>query len=287
MRSWLAVSLTLLLASPGLLAQRGGGAHGGGGHAGGFSGGFSGSRGFSSAPSFSGGMGSGRGMSFVAPRQSFSPNFAPQSRMSYPTRSFSSYPRASYPAARSAYGQTRPQGVMRGPYPGNGSWGHSGNGSSGYGSRGHSQARYPYRRPYFYANSTYLVPGLLNYWPYFGDWGSSDQSGYADQSDTGGGQEEAYAPQADQQYGDSAPAYPSYPPPPSAEPSPEPAVTLVFKDGHSQQVHNYAATRTTLLLLDGASSGRTSQVPLDEIDVAATERVNREAGVDFSLPTTN
>jgi hypothetical protein len=275
MRSWLAVSLISLLVSPCLFAQRGGAHGGGGGHAGGFSG----SRGFSSGPSFSGGMGSGRGMSFVAPRQNFSPNFGSQSRMAYPARSFSTYPgasspRASYPttgnpAGRSAYGQMN-HGVKRGPYPGS----------------GHSQARYPYRRPYFYAHSTYLVPGLLNYWPYFGDWGSSDDSGYADQGgyavqpDTG--QDEAYAPQAEQ------PGYePIYPPAPYSEPSPEPAVTLVFKDGHSLQIHNYAATRSTLLLLDGASSGRTSQVPLDEIDVAATERVNREAGVDFSLPTAN
>lgn len=266
MRSWLAVFVVMILVSPSLLAQRGGG------HGGGHAGGFGGSRGFGGGPGFSGGM--GHGMSFPAPRVNFPSNFASAPRMTYPTRSFSSYPRTNYSTpgysgSRAPYGQVRPQGVKRGPYPGNG-----------------SRGRYPYRRPYFYASSTYLAPGLLNYWPYFGDWGSSYDDSGSSYQDTGAeqtdnGQNEAYAPEAEQQSWGPPPAYSSAP---SAEPSPEPAVTLVFKDGHSLEVHNYAATPTTILLLDQASSGRTSQVSLDQIDLAATERVNREAGVDFNLP---
>ncbi len=271
MRSWLAVFVVMILVSPSLLAQRGGG------HGGGHAGGFTGSRGFGGGTGFSGGMGAGHGMSFPAPRVNFPSNFASAPRMAYPTRSFSSYPRTNYsmsgyPANRVPYGQVRSQGIKRGPYPGNGS-------------SGRSRSRYPYRRPYFYASATYLTPGLLNYWPYFGDWGSSyDDSGssYQDTSaeQTDAAQNEAYAPEAEQQTW-GAPTYSSAP---SAEPAPEPAVTLVFKDGHSIEIHNYAATSRTILLLDQASSGRTSQVSLDEIDLAATERVNREAGVDFNLP---
>ena len=78
------------------------------------------------------------------------------------------------------------------------------------------------------------------------------------------------------------------PPPPGVpEPLPQAAITLVFKDGHSQQVHNYAVTKTTLYVLDDAASGRRPEIPLDTIDVAATVRTNQESGLDFSVPAGN
>ena len=75
------------------------------------------------------------------------------------------------------------------------------------------------------------------------------------------------------------------PPPGPSEPLPQAAVTLVFKDGHSQQVTNYVLTKTMLYVLDDAASGRRPEIPLDKIDVAATEKTNREAGIDFVVPT--
>ena len=75
------------------------------------------------------------------------------------------------------------------------------------------------------------------------------------------------------------------PPPGPSEPLTQAAITLIFKDGHSQQVRNYALTKTTLYVLDDAASGRRPEIPLDKIDVAATEETNREAGVDFVIPT--
>jgi hypothetical protein len=63
---------------------------------------------------------------------------------------------------------------------------------------------------------------------------------------------------------------------------PQPATTLVFKDGRpSKQVHNYALTATTLYALDGESR---QEVPLSLLDVQATIEANRAAGVDFALP---
>jgi hypothetical protein len=63
---------------------------------------------------------------------------------------------------------------------------------------------------------------------------------------------------------------------------PQPATTLVFKDGRPPaQVHNYALTATTLYALDGESR---QEIPLSLLDVPATVAANRSAGVDFALP---
>jgi hypothetical protein len=75
----------------------------------------------------------------------------------------------------------------------------------------------------------------------------------------------------------------SLPPVPS-EPLPLPALTLIFKDGHSQQIHNYAMTRTTLYVLDEAAAGRSLEIPLSAIDLKTTEETNRQVGVAFSIP---
>jgi hypothetical protein len=65
------------------------------------------------------------------------------------------------------------------------------------------------------------------------------------------------------------------------EPAAEDAVTLVFKDGRpSEQIHNYMLTQTTLYVQDQ----RRHQIAVADIDVPATEKVNRDAGIDFQLP---
>jgi hypothetical protein len=74
------------------------------------------------------------------------------------------------------------------------------------------------------------------------------------------------------------------PPPTLSEPLPLAALTLIFKDGHSQQIQNYAMTRTTLYVLDGAAAGRSLEIPLSAIDLQATEATNLETGVNFSIP---
>ncbi len=68
---------------------------------------------------------------------------------------------------------------------------------------------------------------------------------------------------------------------PLQEPAAEDAVTLVFKDGRpSEQIHNYMLTQTTLYVQDQ----RRHQIAVADLDVAATEKVNRDAGIDFQLP---
>lgn len=59
------------------------------------------------------------------------------------------------------------------------------------------------------------------------------------------------------------------------------AVTLVFKDGRAPEtIHNYALTRTTLYVTDA----KPQEIPVADLDLAATEKANRDAGVKFSLP---
>jgi hypothetical protein len=58
-------------------------------------------------------------------------------------------------------------------------------------------------------------------------------------------------------------------------------VTLVFKDGRApEKIYNYALTRTTLYVTDA----RRQEIPVAALDLAATEKVNRAAGVRFQLP---
>jgi len=66
-----------------------------------------------------------------------------------------------------------------------------------------------------------------------------------------------------------------------APPPDQPTVTLVFMDGHRQQIHNYILSRDTLTVLDL----RSQQIPVERIDLAATEKLNKDAGVSFHLPS--
>jgi hypothetical protein len=143
---------------------------------------------------------------------------------------------------------------------------------------------YPYA-PYYYGA---YAPYALNY-----GYDDSPYTGYvAGTFDTS--PEYASPPQ----YSPSPDYYPpsSSPPPVSSAPEPqsyqqqkpsrrasdelaEPTV-LVFRDGHRQEVANYAIMGSTLFVL----SGPRSRIPVAELDVPATERENQSRGVDFHVP---
>lgn len=148
--------------------------------------------------------------------------------------------------------------------------------------------------------------------PGFYDWGDSgdygeDQGEYSQGSGT-----PDYAPYADNE----APPYPDYgeqsapgpyntPPPyrqqPSyeepaspittpgyagtASPASEEQLTVVFKNGRApQKMQNYMLSARSLTDLDPQHY---EKIPLDQIDVAATEQVNRTRGVEFAVPRSN
>ena len=69
---------------------------------------------------------------------------------------------------------------------------------------------------------------------------------------------------------------------PAALPEPaQPDTVLVFKDGHKQQVSNYAIVGASLFDL---SNGHRPKIAISDLDVAATEKANEDQGTDFKLP---
>ena len=167
----------------------------------------------------------------------------------------------------------------------------------------HDHHRQRGRGTYFAGRLGYGFPGWLGYpYPYlldpgFFDWGDSQDSAY-DQ----GGSVPPYANQppytsqgsAPEMSDQSYPAYtPSQPPPApqSAEnrsglslvPALERPLTVIFNDGHApQKMENYMLTARILTDLDAEHY---QEIPLDQIDVAATEQANRSNGVDFQVPS--
>ena len=58
-------------------------------------------------------------------------------------------------------------------------------------------------------------------------------------------------------------------------------MTLIFNDGRPpEQAYNYMVTPTTFYVLDGERQ----TIPLRELDLAAMNNVNRQAGIDFRVP---
>ncbi len=63
--------------------------------------------------------------------------------------------------------------------------------------------------------------------------------------------------------------------------TPAKTVTVIFNDGRpAEQIHNYLLTSNTLTVFDPEYR----EIPLAQVDVAATEQANRAAGVDFRVP---
>ena len=62
----------------------------------------------------------------------------------------------------------------------------------------------------------------------------------------------------------------------------EPAVVLVFKDGHHQDVSGYAITGEILYDL---GQGRAKKIQLADLDLPATIKLNDQLGNDFRLPS--
>ncbi len=149
-----------------------------------------------------------------------------------------------------------------------------------------------YRTPY---RSAIVFGGL----PWYGPWLDLSASDFLDYPDEPGyddstitpyspdyaGQGYDY-PQADQEpLAPPANYQPFYGSPQTSSPSnslvSQEAVTLIFKDHRPNEViHNYLLTGTTLTVWDQ----NPRNIPVDQIDIVATEKVNRSAGVDFYLP---
>lgn len=75
------------------------------------------------------------------------------------------------------------------------------------------------------------------------------------------------------------------PPVANAPPAPvpdQPGTVLVFRDGHTAEIKNYAISGD---LLYDLSDGRARKIALSDLDLAATRKKNDDRGVDFQLPS--
>jgi hypothetical protein len=71
------------------------------------------------------------------------------------------------------------------------------------------------------------------------------------------------------------------PRPPARQEAVRQFTMLVFKDKHKEEVQNYAVVGGTLWILD---EKKASKVPLEDLDLDATTRLNDERGVEFEVP---
>jgi hypothetical protein len=150
-----------------------------------------------------------------------------------------------------------------------------------------------------YGSAGWIAPAYLSYCDpdfddCYGGTGYYGQEGYADRP---GSDISTAAPQPGY---DSAQLQPYAPPYSEAYASPgqqpeasqhtqasaptetEDVVTLIFKDGRPpEKIRNYALTRTTLYVI---RDGRRHDIPVSDLDLAATQRANQEEGVSFQLP---
>lgn len=153
---------------------------------------------------------------------------------------------------------------------------------------------YAYGYPGWYGYPYYGYPFVIN--AGFYDWSVPDDSGVGQSAYTG-------PPYADNSgYADSDPYSQSninaqqgtqdyYRPSETARqpyaaaqvsPVPEAPLTLIFKDGRTpEEIQNYIVSSTSLTDLD---RGHYRQIPLAEIDIVATAKINRVNGVFFRVP---
>jgi hypothetical protein len=284
-----ALALAVGLAVP-AFAQRGGGGHGGGGGFGGghMGGGFGGH----SSSGFRGGFSSPRSGGF-APR-GFSNRFAAP-------RTYNPYgPAAHYYGRGNQYAPNMGyRSGFRAPY------------SAFRGSRGFRDRDDRFRNRF--GSRGLFVPDWIGIGPYgcyddsfvYNDWDNDEFGpdcygygyGYDDQLPLQGDQGPPVIYDEDNGYTGAPNGYGTPPPPPdyvppgyeppAQRPKPAPmndiATTIVFKDGRpSEQIHNYALTQTNLYVMDQERR----DIPLDQIDLAATEKANRAVGVEFQVPQT-
>jgi len=76
------------------------------------------------------------------------------------------------------------------------------------------------------------------------------------------------------------------------KPAPEqprelPPATLVFRDGHQEQVNSYTIVKDTIYTKSDywASGSWGKKIQISDLDIPATMKANQEGGVNFSLPS--
>jgi hypothetical protein len=144
--------------------------------------------------------------------------------------------------------------------------------------------------PYRYYSYPYLYGAYYN--PFLWDWYNSSQGSSQDDyaAQQTGRQIDELSQQVqelreEREYRQAATSSSSVPRPPlreEARTDTDLPVVLVFLDKRIQEVKNYAIANEMLLVFD---DHRTKKIPLADIDLAATMKLNDERGVDFEVPS--
>jgi hypothetical protein len=90
----------------------------------------------------------------------------------------------------------------------------------------------------------------------------------------------AAGPENFQPYPDPPPVAAAQPTPTAPEPKPAEPIVLVFRNGHQQEVTNYAIMGDSLYVFD---KGR-RKIALADLDIPATVKANDDRGVEFEVP---
>ena len=145
--------------------------------------------------------------------------------------------------------------------------------------------RYPY---YAYAPFGYYSPFAWDW--YNSSYDRSNDDNYVMQRQTQQQFDQLYQQIQDlrderdeRQYSQAAAPQPIPAPPVRAEAKNDPSmsVVLVFLDRHIQEVKNYAIANEKVVVFD---DHHIKKIPLADIDLAATQKLNDERGVDFQVP---
>jgi hypothetical protein len=187
------------------------------------------------------------------------------------------------------------------PYRGNGYSGYRAPYANHYPYHGHDHGRNYGRYPVYAYPGWYTYPYVVD--PGFYDWGATDYSS-GDSSDQQGanysanqGPEYQPEPAADESRAQYPPRREAYTREASSAPvqiqeyhfanssSPAPAgppLTVIFKGGRTPlKMQNYMVNSTSLTDFDREHF---EKIPLDQVDLAATEQINRQHGIDFQVP---
>lgn len=170
-------------------------------------------------------------------------------------------------------------------------FGHGGDGHHhhhyGYGYGGYGYGGYGYGYGYGYPNYGYAYGYDPLLWDSGPSYDSSNQDAYADQNEQLSQQVNELSNEVarlrDEQ---EIRAYTPLPtnrqaPPDSAKANISDPTVLVFRDQHREEISNYAVVGRTVWVFNEA---RARKIPLADLDVPATIKVNDDRGVDFNIP---
>ncbi len=160
-----------------------------------------------------------------------------------------------------------------------------GNGRFGYGNYGYGYGVLPlYSMPYSYGGYGDIINPVDDsmeqaYGPASGPQQIQSPSAAQQQSDDRLSRLEQQMDELESANVKSSQAPASVPQTPVAD---QPETVLVFRDGHSIDVKNYAIVGDTLY---DFSSGSRRKIAIADLDLGATQKENDERGLDFRLPT--